>query len=330
MNGEHPFAPYLRIIAKGPNMSRPLTALEMLEAARMIMAGQVEPVQLGAFLCILRLRTEVPEEGASLVKAIRETITPPKDAPPVDLDWPSYAGKKRQLPWYLLSALLLAQNGIRVCMHGTEGHTPGRIYSREALAALGIEACGSLAEAAERLRRTNFAFLPLETISPRLQEMIELKALIGVRSPLNTFVRHINPFDARHQLVSIVHPPYRAIHRETARLSGQPHMAVFKGEGGEIEFRPTKPVEVQALHDGVASDEAWPALLPDTTAEKDETLDLKRLGAVWRGETEDAYGEAALIGTAAIALKLLGRAADPVQATALARRFWAERNRKAA
>jgi anthranilate phosphoribosyltransferase len=106
-------------------------------------------------------------------------------------------------------------------------------------------------------------------------------------------------------------------------------MAVFKGEGGEIEFRPTKPVEVQALHDGVTSDEAWPALLPDTTAEKDETLDLKRLGAVWRAEAEDVYGEAALIGTTAIALKLLGRAADPAQAMALARRLWNERNRKA-
>ena len=47
---EHPFAQFVRIIGKGPKLSRPLTEDEMLEAARMILAGDVEPLQLGAFL----------------------------------------------------------------------------------------------------------------------------------------------------------------------------------------------------------------------------------------------------------------------------------------
>ena len=55
MTTEHPFAQYVRIIGKGPHLSRPLTQDEMQEAARMIMAGDVEPLQLGAFLCILRV-----------------------------------------------------------------------------------------------------------------------------------------------------------------------------------------------------------------------------------------------------------------------------------
>ena len=326
MTAEHPFAPFIRIIAKGPNLSRPLTRAEMLEAARMILAGAVEPIQLGAFLCILRLRTEVPEEGAGFVEALRETFVPPAGAPTVDIDWPSYAGKKRQLPWYLLSALLLAQNGIRICMQGTEGHTPDRLYSRQSLAGLGIPAARSLAEAAEQIDRTNFAFLPLAVLAPRLQEIIELKSLIGVRSPVNTFARHANPFGAAHQLLTVVHPNYRAIHREMARLLGQRRMAVFKGEGGEAELRPTKPVEVQFLNAEAAFDEAWPAVLPDETVEKVETMDPGRLRAVWRGQVDDVYGRAAIVGTAAIVLRLMNRAATPAQALAMAEDLWRSRH----
>lgn len=47
------------------------------------------------------------------------------------------AGKKRQLPWYILAALAIAGSGKRVLMHGADGHTAGRIYSTNALAALG-------------------------------------------------------------------------------------------------------------------------------------------------------------------------------------------------
>ena len=34
----------------------------------------------------------------------------------------------------------------------------------------------------------------------------------------------------------------------------------------------------------------------------DESMDLARLGALWRGEIDDEYGEAAVVGTLAIAL----------------------------
>ena len=56
MTEEHPFAQYVRILGKGPNLSRPLSIEEMYQAASLIMKGQVEPMQIGAFLCILRPR----------------------------------------------------------------------------------------------------------------------------------------------------------------------------------------------------------------------------------------------------------------------------------
>ncbi|MBT4934930.1 MAG: glycosyl transferase family protein [Rhodospirillaceae bacterium] len=326
MTEEHPFAQYVRIIGKGPNLSRPLSGDEMYQAATMIMRGEIEPLQLGAFLCILRMRTEVPEEGAGFVRAVRDTLELPQDIPEVDLDWSSYSGKKRQLPWFLLAAQLLAQSGVRIFMQGTEGHTPDRVYSREALQSLGIPIAGSLSEAAEHIRKTNFGFLPLAQLSPKLQEIIDLKPVLGLRSPVNTFGRMVNPFNAAHEIQTVFHPNYRDVHRDTANLLGQKHMAVFKGEGGEVERRPQKPVEVQSLHNGVLSEEEWPALLPEDSIKIDEDMNLERLKTIWSGEEQDTYATAAVTGTAAIVLRLLGRADSPADATTLAEKMWTERN----
>ncbi len=60
---------------------------------------------------------------------------------------------------------------------------------------------------------------------------------------------------------------------------------------------------------------------------KAEELEPQLLAQVWRGELDDEFGQAAVIGTAAIALKLLGKADDQAQAEALAARFWAGRDR---
>lgn len=323
---EHPFARFIRIIGRGPNLSRPLDEEEMYEAAKMILEGTVEPLQLGAFLCILRVRTEVASEGAGFVRAVRDTLDVPKDAPRVDLDWATYSGKKRHLPWYLLAALLLSRNGITICMQGTEGHTEGRLFSSQALTQLGVPLAGSLNEAAQQIRATNFAYLPLKNFVPRLQEIIELKSILGVRSPVNTFARMINPFNAAHELQTVFHPNYRDVHRDTAQLLGQKHMAVFKGEGGEAERRPHKPVVVQYLHDGVLSEESWPAMIPDHEYEKDEVMDLARLPRIWAGEETDEYGVAAVIGTAAYVLRLMGRAATPEDAVAQAQAMWDARD----
>ena len=325
MTEEHPFAQYVRILGKGPNLSRPLTDEEMYQAATMIMKNQVEPMQIGAFLCILRMRTEVPEEGAGFVRAVRDTLVQPENMPKVDLDWSSYSGKKRQLPWFLLATQLLASNGIRIFMQGTEGHTAGRVYSHAALLSLGVPIAKSLLEAADHIRNSSFAFLPLAHLSPKLQELIDFKSILGLRSPINTFGRMVNPFSATHEIQTVFHPNYRDIHRDTAKLLGQKHMAVFKGEGGEVERRPQKPVLVQSLHNGMLSEEEWPALLPEDNIKVDESMDLKRLKTVWSGEEKDTYATAAITGTTAIVLRLIGRANSPVDATDQAEKMWTSR-----
>ncbi|MBY0432194.1 MAG: glycosyl transferase, partial [Rhodospirillales bacterium] len=126
-------------------------------------------------------------------------------------------------------------------------------------------------------------------------------------------------------MMSVFHPPYREVHRDAALLLGDPRIAVFKGEGGEAERRPEKPCLVQVLEDGRVLDEEWPALLPDAPTMHDQAMDIGRLAAIWRGETEDAYATATVIGTTAVALRLLGKGRAYAEAQDVAQEMWKRR-----
>ena len=247
MTAEHPFAAFIRALGKGPKTARPLTRDEARAAFGMVLANQISPVQLGAFLCLIRVMTETPDELAGFAEAARATLAAPEGAPDIAVDWPSYAGKKRRLPWYLLSALLLGQNGVTVFMHGHQDPAEGRLHAGTALRALGVPACASLAEAGRRIALSGFAYMPLDSLSPVLAQIMALRPLLGLRSPVHTVVRTLNPFGAPCQVIGVAHPPYRALHRATARLLGQAEVAIFKGEGGEAERRPEKPCDVAAI-----------------------------------------------------------------------------------
>ena len=327
MNELHPFARFVAILARGKTHVRSFTMAEAEEAMSMILLGEAEREQIGAFLMLLRLKEESPEEIAGFVRGVRKTLDLPGDIPAVDLDWSSYAGKRRQLPWFLLAALVLVRNGEKIFMHGTEGHTPGRLYTRDCLEQLGLPIAGSLKQAANHVTRYNFAYVPLENISPRLKELIELRPLLGLRSPVHTLARMINPFSAPSMLQGIFHRGYMATHQGAALLLNQPHMAVFRGEGGEIERRPGKTCEVWSLDNGETGVARWPALLEDPRQPGDDDMKVSDLQALWRGELDNPYGEAAVVGTLAIALKCLGRAPSVQDAERLARAMWEDREK---
>lgn len=322
---EHPFSPYIQMLGKGRNGSRDLTQQEAEQAMNMILAGQVEPVQLGAFLMLMRVKEETAAEVAGFARAARDALKLPSPLPAVDLDWASYAGKRRQLPWYVLSALLLASHGTRVLMHGIGGGTAGRVWVPDVLRALGTQPAASIGEAAARLSKANFAYLPLSVLSAELERIIELKALLGLRSPVHTVIRMLNPFHAKTSIMGIFHPGYDDTHQQAGMLLGEQNLAVFKGEGGEAERNPDSACKVKLILNGTAQEEEWPALFGSRHM-KDDAMDVSRIGKVWRGEIGDEYGQAAVIGTAAIALRALGRAHSIAEAEMLAQQLWQTRD----
>ncbi len=319
----HPFARFLRIVARGDTLSRPLDMDEATEAMRMILRGEAEPVQIGAFLAVLRYRQESPAEIAGFVRAARGLRQIPVSAQ-ADLDWPSYADVHRQLPYFLLAALLIAETGTRVLIHGIEGSGPATTMAT--LGALGISLSPSAESAARALERDNLAYLPLGVACPALRRLFNLRPILGLRTGANTVARELNPFNALHQMQGVFHPNYIAKHQDASLLIGQPNAAIFKGGAGEAQRNPQKSCRVALIRNKSVSEEIWPALDDGALyAWRDEPLEPGRVAALWRGAWRAPAPEAAVIGTAAIALHLLGRAPDIGGADTMARELWARR-----
>ncbi len=325
-NTEHPFANFIRILGKGKKGSRPLTQAEAHQAMTMILADEVEDMQLGAFLMLMRVKEETAEELAGFVQAVRDTL-PNIASHTADLDWSSYAGKRRHLPWFLLSSLLLAENGIKVLMHGSASHSEGRLFVQDVLNLFSLPIAQSFQNAEQQLTQQNFAYLSLEQLCPALNKMIHLRPLMGLRSPVHTLVRLINPFNADYSIQGIFHPSYRPVHQEAALLLQQKNMAVLKGEGGETERNPDMECLVQSVRNEQLSDEIWPALFPRRHVKPDH-LDPQDLVKMWRGELDNEFAEASIIGTTAVALKLLNKVDTQAHAHKLAENYWQNRSKQ--
>jgi hypothetical protein len=103
-------------------------------------------------------------------------------------------------------------------------------------------------------------------------------------------------------------------------------MAVLKGEGGETERNPDMDCLVQSVHKSALSEETWPALFSHRHV-RPENLQPEQLVLLWQGKSEDEFAEASVIGTAAVALKLLNKADNQAQAQRLATDFWLQRDK---
>ena len=314
---EHRFATYVRTLGRGPGRSRALTREEARDALSTVLNGEADPHQVGAFLMLLRYRGEDPAEMAGLVDAARAHVGAdlPAGAAGADLDWPSYgAGRTRGAPWFLLAAWALARAGHRVLMHGSNEFSRGTTVP-EGLEALGLRPARDRADALTLLDETGFAYLPLEALSPQLKALLDLRRLLGLRSPLNTAARLLNPFDAPAGVDGVFHPAYIALHLSTADLLGRQRLVVVKGGGGEAERTPAKAVSAHWFDRTQGGGEATLPPLPFAGEEAG-------LVETWHGA--DGPGAATAVATVALGLIALGKA--PEHADEQAAEVWRRRH----
>jgi anthranilate phosphoribosyltransferase len=331
------FARFVATLGRGPGRSRALTRIEAQEAFTLVLNDEVDPHQVGAFLMLLRFRGEDADEITGIVEAARNVAGLGnaglwKSEPgsgglggggaDVALDWPSYgAGRTRGGPWFLLAALALARAGIPVLMHGTNAFSDG-ISVEAALATLAIEPCRSLLEAERAVRKSRFAYIPLSQMAPSVDHLLRLRRLFGLRSPVNTAVRLLNPADASAGVDGVFHPPYIDVHLGVAERMGRRRLLVLKGGGGEAERVPLKPATAYIWDATYGRSEI--TLDPEAGLEpatpRADTPEL--LAAVWRGEAAPATNVATVVATIALGLLALGSATSADQALAHAHAVW--------
>ncbi len=119
-----------------------------------------------------------------------------------------YAGKREAAgqPWHLLAAKILADNGHKVLMHGYHDRQSGRLHAEDYLDKFAITKAESAEDAKRVLETQNIVYLPLSAFAPQAETMIGWKNRYGLRTPINTVVRALNPGQATVGIRGSFHP----------------------------------------------------------------------------------------------------------------------------
>ncbi len=312
----HPLAEYVRILARGKNGSRSMTFAEAEQVMQGMLSGNALPEQVGAIFMLLRVKEETAEELGGFAAAINRLWPQQIEA---DLVWPSYAGKRRQPFWCFLSMLLLTRLGKRIIAHGTEAHTEGRLYLHEVFEAFSLPVIRDLNELSHS---QPLMYLPCATLNPVLQQWLGLKAILGVRSPINTVMKTIAPAGIP-SVQGIFHPNYAQVHAGAAALN-QRDCIVIKGEGGEFEVNPERDCRALLSFDGQPHQLTVPKLASHI-ADKAGDISIRWLCDLWNGDVSNEYAEQAVLNTAALALCAAEKSTDFNAAQTRCRQAWQQR-----
>jgi anthranilate phosphoribosyltransferase len=237
----------------------------------------------------MRIKGESRDELAGFLEAAEASFEPlpppPREYAPVVI--PSYNGSRKLPNLTPLLALLLAREGVPVLVHGVSSD-PGRVTTAEIMAALGLPVAASGADVLAAAAQGKPAFMPIETLAPRLAHMLSLRAILGVRNSTHTLVKILQPFAGPAlRLVSYTHPEYLETLAEyfvTAAPAARGDAFLMRGTEGETVANPHRAQQIDWFHGGQRT------LLVERDAPTDELAELP--------EGRDAAGTAEWIARA--------------------------------
>lgn len=261
------FTKIIKEIGRGARGARGLAPADAYASFTALLKDEVDDVQLGAWWLAMRIKGENEEELAAFEQAMQDSISfrVEHDGPVVVL--PCYNGA-RQLPNLTpLLAWALAKKNVRVLLHGVR-NDPTRVTTFEMFNALQFPIARDASEANKALRERGFVFTAIDSIHPRLAQLIANRWRIGVRSTPHTVAKLLQPVDGRSlRVVALTHGDY--IERLGAHLQSQRATAVvFRGCEGEPVLHPKRAVALQIFRNGESHIREWQGVashdLPDT------------------------------------------------------------------
>jgi anthranilate phosphoribosyltransferase len=232
----------LKRIATGPELSKDISREEACAGMRLVLDGQVDPVQAGVFLIALRMKRETDDENCGVLEAIREAtryaIAPVDEVMSIG---DPYDGYNRTLPASPFLPPVLAACGIAAVSHGVERMGPKYgVTHRQVLGAAGLPVDMEPEEAAARVGDpgVGWAYIDQKAFCPKLYDLAALRTLIVKRPAITTTEVLAAPVRGRlktHFVTGYVHKPYPRIYALLARHAGFASALIVRGvEGGVI------------------------------------------------------------------------------------------------
>jgi anthranilate phosphoribosyltransferase len=237
---------YIKEIGRGKDGARSLTREQAADLLGQILDAQVTDLEVGAFCLAMRIKGETPEEMAGFLDALHARMNAlPAHKPQATVVIPCYNGARKLPALAPLLASLLAQQGVRVCVHGTPTEST-RTTSFDVLKAMGHKALSQVNDAHDGLN-----LLPTEVLSPALKKLLDVRRVVNLRNPAHSLVKLMSPCQGPALIVSsYTHPEYALSMANTFRLT-QANAFLLRGTEGEPVADPRRTPQMDFFHKGV-------------------------------------------------------------------------------
>jgi anthranilate phosphoribosyltransferase len=318
---------YVALVGRGQKSGKTLNQAQARHIMLAMLQEKTLPEQTGALLMLLRMREETDEELAGFVQACRDTLPNTiNNLPNVDIDLGCYAGKRRHLPWFVLSGLCLATNGYTVLLHGLEEHDSNRLYLDQVFRDLSWPIAANVDETKQQLLDYSFSYISLQHLHPSMTKLLQLRHILGLRSCMHSVAKMLNPAGAKASIHGVYHRELDDTHIQVARLLHETRIACIRGDSGEVEATPEKPFTMNYMDaESKAKKYEFPIYL-SSWSHQTRQLGSQALKELWCGQLDNKYGEAATISTLAVYLSAL-HGHDACDALAKAADMWHSRSK---
>ena len=245
-------AKYIREIGRGKEGARSLTQPQAYELMSLVLDGRVTDLEIGGFALAMRIKGESVEELAGFLEAAHERcIALRPERPTIVL--PSYNGARKLPNLTALLALLLAQEGVQVLVHGP-ALDPGRVTTAEIFHDLGLPFARDATELDNAWARREPVFIRTEALCPPLARLLEVRRVVGLRNSGHTIAKLLGPCrtGASLRVVNYTHPEYAVLQAQFLTHIGANAM-LLRGTEGEPVADPRRSPKLDVFIAGALS-----------------------------------------------------------------------------
>ena len=202
---------YIKEIGRGKEGARSLSRPQAHDLMSQVLDGKVTDLEIGAFALSMRIKGESVDELAGFHEATRERCISFATSKPFVL-LPSYNGSRKLPNLTPLLALLLAQEGLSVLVHGP-AHDRARVTTAEIFHDLGLPAARDGSEIENAWSRREPAFMRTDVLCPELARLLDVRWIVGLRNSGHTVAKVLDPFAEALSLrvMNYTHPEYATL-----------------------------------------------------------------------------------------------------------------------